>query len=390
MANLTGRTLGQYRIVEIIGQGPMSTVYKAYQPALERHVAIKVFHKDLATEAEPSLARFEREVRALAALRHPNIVPVFDLGSQGGAPYLVMEYLPGITLQARLNELAVSQALLPLPEVGRIAAAVAGALAYAHQRGIVHRNLNPAKVMLTTDDGILLTDLGIAALLGTPQVTAVGVLGGDPASMAPEQGRGEPGDERSDIYALGVLLYQMVAGRPPFEADSPMALLEKHIHDPLPPPSQVNPGVPPAVERIILKALAKNPADRYQQAADMAGELADAFKSHIEGPGKPPDDILRHVHVDFVAEGKVLALLERGFSLDTGQGTTLIVSTLSRGDQLDLRPGDQVWVFGGPDPRTGEFRSSSTIHKILPNGKEIEIKDEPYQRKKPWWKLTRP
>jgi serine/threonine protein kinase len=374
MADLTGRTLGKYRIVEVIGQGRMATVYKACQPALERYVAIKVFHKDLAAEAELFLARFEREVRTLAALRHPHIVSVLDSGSQGGAPYLVMEYLPGTTLQARLR------APMPLPEVARIGAAVAGALAYGHHQGIVHRNLNPDKVMLTTAGGIVLTDLGIAALLGIPQVTASGVIGGDPATMAPEQGRGEPGDERSDIYALGVLLYRMVAGRLPFEADTPLALLEKHIHDPVSPPCQVNPGVPPAVESIILKALAKNPADRYQQAGDLVGELADASKTRLEGPGKPPDDILHHVHVDFVVKGKVSALLERGFSLDTGQGATTIVSTLSRGDQLGLRPGDQVRVFGGPDPRTGEFRSSSTIHKILPNGKEIEIKDAPHKR----------
>ncbi len=387
MAELTGKTVGQYRLVECIGHGQIATVYKAYQPALERYVVLKLIHAQAAAEAKLFLARFEREMQAVAALHHPHIVPVIDLGIEGGVPYLVMEYLQGVTLKAMLNELAGSRALMPLPEVGRIGAALASALAHAHHRGIVHRNLNPANVMLTAQGGIILTDLGIAALVGTPQVTAAGVVGGDPATMAPEQARGEPGDSRSDIYALGVLLYEMITGRLPFEAGTPLALLDKHINDHVPSPGQVNPAVPPDVERIILKALAKRPADRYQQAADMAGELADAFKTRVEGHGKPPDDILHNVHADFVVKGKVSALLERGFSLDTGQSTLVIVSTLSRGDQLGLRPGDQVWVFGGPDPRTGEFRSSSTIHKILPDGKEIEIKDEPHQRKKPRWKF---
>lgn len=382
MAEWIGKVAGQYRLVECISQGQMATVYKAYQPALERYVAIKVFHAQPLAEGEPFLVRFE-QVQKLAGLRHPHLVAVLDWGTLDDMPYMVMEYLPGINLQARLNELATSRACLPLPEVGRIGMALASGLDYAHQRGIVHGNLKPDKVMLTSGGGIVLTDVGLAALLGTPRVTAVGLVGGDPAYLSPEQARGDQADERSDIYALGVLLYQMVSGRLPFETDSLLALLAKHAHELAPPLRQVNPAVPPSVERIILKALAREPVDRYQQAADMASDLADAFKAFNE----PGSDMLNRVHVDFVVKGKVLALLDRGFSLDTGQGTTTIVSTLSRGDQLDLRPGDQVWVFGGHDPRTGVFRSSSIIHKILPGGEEIEIRDDPHQRKKPRWKF---
>ena len=358
MADLIGKTMGRYRIVELIGQGPTAAVYKAYQADLERYVAVKVFPGLATAEAEPLPARFKQRVWEIAALRHPNIISLLDLGSEGGAPYIVMEYLPGTTLKARLDELAVRHARMPWDEVDCIGSAVAGALAYAHQKGIAHRDVKPANVLLTAQGGIILTDFGLVPLTGS---------GGDPATisayLAPEQCRGEPGDLRSDSYALGVLLYEMVTGRLPFEADVP---------------------IPPAVERIILKALAKNPADRYQKASDIAADLAGAFRPfEAPEPNKPPSDI---PHVDFVVRGKVAALLDRGFSLDMGQGTALIVATLSHGNQLGLRPGDEVGVFGGPDPQTGVFRSGA-IHKILPNGKEVEIEDDPNRPPKPRWKL---
>ena len=379
MADLIGKTMGRYRIVELIGQGPTAAVYKAYQADLERYVAVKVFPGLATAETEPLPARFKQRVWEIAALRHPNIISLLDLGSEGGAPYIVMEYLPGTTLKARLDELAVRHARMPWDEVDCIGSAVAGALAYAHQKGIAHRDVKPANVLLTPQVGIILTDFGLVPLTGS---------GGDPATisayLAPEQCRGEPGDLRSDSYALGVLLYEMVTGRLPFEADTPLALLEKRLDDPVPPPGQVNPAVLPTVERIILKALAENPADRYQKASDIAADLAGAFRPfEAPEPNKPPSDI---PHVDFVVRGKVAALLDRGFSLDMGQGTALIVATLSHGNQLGLRPGDEVGVFGGPDPQTGVFRSGA-IHKILPNGKEVEIEDDPNRPPKPRWKL---
>jgi serine/threonine-protein kinase len=292
MAGLIGQTLGRYRIVELIGHGRTATVYKAYQAALERYVAIKVIHAQAAAGDEQFHARFEREVRAVAALRHPHIAQIIDLGSAGGAPYIVMDYLPGITLKARLDELALRGARMRLREACRIGAAVADGLACAHQKGIVHGDVRPANVMLTSEGHIVLTDFGMVSLVGAPQATAAGVMIGDPAYTAPEQCRDEPGDPRSDVYALGVMLYEMVTGRLPFGADTPRALREKHMHDLAPPPSQINPSVPAALERILLKAMSKNPADRYQQAADMAGELADA----LTRPPRPP----RRVFVDVV------------------------------------------------------------------------------------------
>ena len=375
MADLTGKTVGRYCIVERIGQGPTAAVYKAYQADLERSVAVKVFPNPPAAEAEPLLARFEQRVRAVAALRHPNIISLIDFGSEGGAPYVVMEYLPGTPLKARLDELALRHACMPWGEAGRIGGAVAEALAHAHQRGIVHRNVKPANVLLTSQGGIFLTDFG----LGNPTPIS--------AYLAPEQWQGEPDAPCSDIYALGVLLYEMVTGQLPLEADIPRAMLEKRLDDPVPLPGRVKLGVPLAVEQVILKALAKKPADRYQTGADIAGDLTDAFRTAEKlWPEKLPDDML---HIDFVVRGKVATLLDRGFSLDTGQGTTVVVSTASHGDRLGLHPGDDVSVFGGSDPQTGIFRSG-TIHKILPNGKEVEIKDEPDRRKKPRWKLWEP
>ncbi len=397
MADLTGKTLGRYRIEELIGRGPTAAVYKAYQAELERHVAVKVFPEVAAAEARSLLARFEQEVRAIAALRHPHILPPIDFGSEDGAPYsvpyIVTEYLPGTSLRARLDELAQRGAPMAWGEAGRIGGAVADALAYAHQRGIVHRNVKPTNVLLAAQGDIALTDFRIAAL-AKPADDPAGIS----AYLAPEQFRGEPGEPSNDIYALGMVLYEMVTGQVPFEASIPPSMFAQHLDDPVPLPGRVRLGIPFAVEQVILKAVAKNPTDRYPKSADMARDLAGAFRAAEKlWPERPPGDVLREErqpdrppgdapHVDLVVKGKVVALLDQGFSLDTGQGTTVTVSTLSRGDRLGLRLGDEVSVFGGPDPQTGIFRSS-TIRKILPDGRQIEIKDDPKQRKKPWLKL---
>jgi tRNA A-37 threonylcarbamoyl transferase component Bud32 len=290
VADLTGKTLGNYRIVERIGRGGMATVYKAYQPALERSVAIKVIHKQLAVDDEKFLKRFQREAKAVATLRHPNIVQVFDFGTEGDVSYMVMEYLEGTTLKAELDVLAEKDETMPLEEAQRIFQAVASALEYAHRQGMVHRDIKPANVMLTTKGDVILTDFGIAKIVGGTQYTATGAITGTPTHMSPEQGQGERGDERSDIYALGVVLYEMVTGRVPFDADTPLAVILKHISAPLPLPRQLNPAIPEAVEQVILKALAKDPNDRYQRVAQMADALEVALVGEA-GPVResPPE-----------------------------------------------------------------------------------------------------
>jgi tRNA A-37 threonylcarbamoyl transferase component Bud32 len=277
MADMTGKTLGNYRLVERIGRGGMATVYKAYQPALERYVAVKVMHEQLAAEDAQFLKRFQREAKAIATLRHPNIVQVFDFGVEDDISYMVMEYLEGANLKDELQALAERGETMPLGEVQRIFRAIAGAVEHAHSQGMTHRDLKPANVMLTTKGDVVLTDFGIARIVGGTHYTATGAIIGTPAYMSPEQGQGQAGDERSDVYALGVILYELVTGRVPFDADTPLAVIFKHISDPLPLPRHLNSALPEGVEKVILKALAKNPGDRYQRASDMANALADAL-----------------------------------------------------------------------------------------------------------------
>jgi tRNA A-37 threonylcarbamoyl transferase component Bud32 len=277
MADLTGKTLGNYRIVERIGRGGMATVYKAYQPALERYVAVKVIHEQLVADDEQFLKRFRREAKAVASLRHPNIVQVFDFGTEDDVSYMVMEYLEGTTLKAELNALVERGETMPLEEAQRIFRTLASALEHAHRQGMVHRDIKPANVMLTAKGDVVLTDFGIAKIVGGTQYTATGAFTGTPAYMSPEQGQGERGDERSDIYALGVMLYEMVTGRVPFDADTPLAVILKHISAPLPLPRQLNPTIPEVVEQVIFKALAKAPDDRYQTVAQMASALEAAL-----------------------------------------------------------------------------------------------------------------
>ena len=309
MEDLAGKMLGNYRVVERIGRGGMAAVYKAYQPALERHVAIKVIHQQLTADDAQFLKRFQREARAVATLRHPNIVQVFDFGTQDDVSYMVMEYLEGHTLKAELNALAGRGETMPLAEVARIFEAVADALDYAHRQGMVHRDIKPANVMLTTKGEVILTDFGIARIVGGTQYTATGAVVGTPAYLSPEQGQGERGDERSDIYALGVVLYEMVTGKVPFDADTPLAVIFKHISDPLPPPRQFNPGIPAALEQVILKAMAKSPDDRYQTVGGMMLAVSEALvapDAAVAG-GLSPDEAPAVAEVPVVIEAPAMA-----------------------------------------------------------------------------------
>ncbi len=270
--SLIGKTIGKYQIVELLGRGGMAEVYKAYQPSLDRYVAIKLMHSFLADDAD-FLGRFQREAKAVASLRHSNIVQVHDFDVADGIYYMVMEFIDGVTLKAKLQELASNNTMMPLDEATRITKDVASALAYAHRRDMVHRDVKPANVMLDREGRIILTDFGIAKILSGPQYTASGAMVGTPAYMSPEQGLGQPGDARSDIYALGTMLFQMATGQLPYDADTPLAIVLKHVNDPLPIPSRLNPELPADVERVIFKSMAKNPDDRYQTAGEFIAHL---------------------------------------------------------------------------------------------------------------------
>jgi len=280
--SLIGKTIGKYQIVELLGRGGMAEVYKAYQPALDRYVAIKIMHSFLA-EDEDFLGRFQREAKAVGRLRHPNIVQVHDFDVADGVYYMVMEFIDGYTLKAKLQDLAATDERMPLEEAIRVTRGVAAALAYAHKRDMVHRDVKAANVMVNQDGQVILTDFGIAKILSGPQFTASGAMIGTPAYMSPEQGLGEPGDARSDIYSLGIMLFQMTTGQLPYDADTPLAVVLKHVNNPLPIPSQLNSAIPPGVERVIFKTLAKNPDDRYQTADEFIEHL-DRIKAGLAVP----------------------------------------------------------------------------------------------------------
>ena len=269
---MIGQTIGKYRIVELLGRGGMAEVYKAYQASLDRHVAIKLMHAFLADDAD-FISRFEREAKNVAALRHPNIIQVFDFDVHQDTPYMVMEYVEGGTLKAYLESLAIRHESLPTAEALRIIREVARALAYAHRRNMMHRDVKPANVMLDPSGRVILTDFGIAKILTGPSYTATGATIGTPSYMSPEQGMGRPGDHRSDVYSLGVMLHQLATGQLPFEADTPLAVMLRHVNDPLPLPRSIKPDLQEGVERIILKSMAKSPDDRFQSADEMLANL---------------------------------------------------------------------------------------------------------------------
>jgi len=266
MSNLTGQSIGRYQILEQLGEGGMATVYKAYDTRLERNVAFKVLRTDqfVPAQLQMVLHRFEREAKSLAKLSNPNIVNILDFGEHEGMPYLVMEYLPGGTLKQKLGQ------AIPWQKAVQMLLPIARGLAYAHLHGVIHRDVKPANILLSEIEVPILTDFGIAKLLeGTDghTLTGSGVGIGTPEYMAPEQGIGASTiDNRADVYSLGIVLYEMVTGRKPYIADTPMAVVLKQMTDPLPRPTQFVSDLPEAVEHILFKALAKDPADRY---ADM-------------------------------------------------------------------------------------------------------------------------
>jgi serine/threonine protein kinase len=268
--NLVGRTLGGYQIVEQIGRGGMATVYKAYDPALDRYVAIKVLSQYFAHDPDFSI-RFEREAKAVARLNHPNILPIYSSGQEEGLSFIVMRYVETGTLKELLGE------PLELRLTADIIGQIGRALEYAHEQGIVHRDVKPSNVLMGRDRWTLLADFGLARMVeSSVQLTRSGVGVGTPAYMSPEQGQGIRVDSRSDVYSLGVVLYEMVTGRVPYEAETPMAVVLKHITSPLRTPRELNPSLPEAVECVVLKALSKDPADRYQTASEMVEALEEA------------------------------------------------------------------------------------------------------------------
>jgi len=285
----TGKKLSnRYLIEDMLGQGGMSAVYKATDPNLKRVVAIKMIHTHLSDNPN-FVQRFEEEAAAVAQLRHPGIIQVFDFNKDDDVYYMVLEFVPGETFQDLLKRLNKDDRRLSVNKVAKYMANVCDAVDYAHQRGMIHRDIKPANIMLNTQDQAILMDFGIAKIVGGQSHTATGAVVGTAMYMSPEQIRGETPDRRSDIYALGVTLFEMVGGRPPFQADSAMTLMMMHVNDPVPDPKKLNPEVPDALVAVINKALAKDPNDRYQTAAQMAASLRSVVTTEPSEAGTSVD-----------------------------------------------------------------------------------------------------
>jgi serine/threonine protein kinase len=279
MSNLIGHSLGRYQILEQLGEGGMAIVYKAYDTRLESDVAVKVIRTErLAPEIlQRAMKRFEREAKSLAQLTHPNLVKVLDYGEYEGQPYLVMPYLPGGTLKQKIKGQP-----MPWQEAARLLIPIARALDYAHKRNLIHRDVKPSNILITESGEPMLTDFGVAKIIdeeATLDLTGTSAAVGTPEYMAPEQATSKNVDRRVDIYALGIVFYEMVTGRRPFQADTPLAVLFKQASEPLPRPSLFVTNLPKSVEKILLKALAKRREDRYQEM----GEVANAMESLVSG-----------------------------------------------------------------------------------------------------------
>src|SRR5947209_8054305 len=272
---LVGRSLGQFRIVERIGSGRIATVFNAYQPTLDRYVAVKVlpaFHA-----RDPIFVkRFVQEARSVAKLQHANIVPIHEFGEQDNITYIVMEYVDGGTLKDRLKQRPVT-----VPEAVDFVIQASEGLGCAHGHGIVHRDVKPANMLVRKDGNLLLSDFGIAKILeGTSNLTRAGTGIGTPQYMSPEQGTGQAVDRRSDIYSLGIVLFHALTGKVPFTADSPISITVKHLNEPLPVEKMREAGVPVLIEQVVVKMTAKSAADRYQTTDALIEALKAALASY--------------------------------------------------------------------------------------------------------------
>jgi serine/threonine-protein kinase len=284
-SSLEPAQLGRYALQSEIGRGAMGIVYKALDSVLERPVAVKTVNITLEREhAEKYEQRFYREARAAGGLNHPNIVTIHDVGKAGDVVYMAMEYIEGVELRSLIGEGRPLRA----PQALSIAAQVGEALAYAHQRGVVHRDIKPANIMVVANGPVKITDFGIARMRGTGELTQTGMLLGSPKYMSPEQVIGKRADHRSDIFSLGVILYEMLCGTAPFNGENVTALMYQIVNFVPPAPSSVNDAVPPMLDLIVAKMLAKPLEERYQDAADVARDLRECERQLAGAPGAAP------------------------------------------------------------------------------------------------------
>jgi serine/threonine-protein kinase len=288
LAGLEGTTLGPYQVISLLGKGGMGQVYRARDPRLGREVAIKVLSAALSQE-HGYLERFRREARSIAQLNHPNIVSVYDFGEQGNTTYLVMPLIQGGTLRELLGQ----RGMLPLNEAVALVEQIGGALQYAHERGLIHRDVKPANILVGPDGRALLSDFGIVRVVqgedSGATLTHTGAFVGSPEYAAPEMVLGQTIDRRVDIYALGMMLYQLLTGRTAFSANTPVQLLMMQAQVQPPNPRSINPAIPPAVEAVVLRALAKSPDQRYGSVANGGGIAGGGWHAASRGGDRAGD-----------------------------------------------------------------------------------------------------
>lgn len=339
MMDLIGHALGQYQVEEEIGRGGMATVYRATQKSIGRDVAIKVLPPNL-THDKTFLSRFYREVEIVAHLQHPHILPVYDFGEYEGLPYIVMAYLRGGTLSERM-----SHGPLSIAEIERIIRQVADALEYAHSRGIIHRDFKPSNVLLDEQGNTYLADFGLAKVTeATMQITGTGILG-TPTYMAPEQA--EPGDltPAADVYALGVTVFQMLTGRVPYEAPTPLGVVLAHVTHPIPNIQHIRPDLPDITQSVISRAMAKKVMERYSTPTHLANAIIQALGGTVVGETQevvtaiPPSLLMTNMlgQVIFV-DNTCLKLLKRHHA----EARTIIGKPLHEVLGLDRKVADQI------------------------------------------------
>jgi serine/threonine-protein kinase len=327
--------LGRYAIQSELGRGAMGVVYKATDTALERTVAVKTVNMALERDgAEKYEARFYQEARAAGSLNHPNIVTVYDVGKEGNVAYMAMEFVQGPELRTLLAE----GRALPVPQSVSIAAQVAEGLAYAHQHGVVHRDIKPANIMVLGDGPVKITDFGIARMrANNDELTQSGMMLGSPKYMSPEQVIGKRADHRSDIFSLGVILYEMLTGNAPFTGENVTALMYQIVNFVPPAPSAVSPAVPDLLNFIVAKMLAKPLEERYQSAQELANDLR-----NCERQVAAPTAATQPLHPLGLAAGSGLAAgAQPELALAQAQ-SVVMAQTLNRTRQEDSVPGERT------------------------------------------------
>lgn len=321
MTDLTGQFLGKYKVVARLDKGAMGEVYKGYHTSLNRNVAIKVLHPHLAT-ASDFVERFEREASIVARLRHTNIVQVYDFDVLNGLYYMVMEFVDGPNLSTEIKQRQSKARPLTLLEIGYITHALAAALDYAHVRGVVHRDIKPANIMFNAEGQIVLTDFGIVHIMGDAVVQPTGVVLGTPAYMSPEQASGETVGVASDIYAVGVVLYELVTGQLPFKGSNALEVITQHMHTPVPPPRQLRKDIPIELEQAILKAMHKDPLYRQQKAGQLARDIRQAV-------GMSAEQALAYVNITAVPTPAPNAIPSEASLLEVDANVTMIGSSVT-------------------------------------------------------------